>query len=155
MHQIKEAQKELGLKYEVDVIRALSLRQCQVQEIVSSRADASASVDELIVLAKKQSSLEAAASGAGFESTDELVPLAMEQVQVRKAASSAGLESMNDVVALAKKQIQFEQLVHERSADLKKAQRVLGLGSLGEVVLTLAFRQLDLISSALEKDVAE
>jgi len=160
MKGIQDVKEKAGFQYEADVIRVhtlegIQLRNALKEQFLSGAGSGSLSPDALIALAGRQLRLETATRNAGIESTDELVPLAAQQVKFRKEVSAAGIESTNDIVPLAKRQLALESALRDKTEELKKVQDLLGLNSLEEVIWTLTLRQLDLIGSALEKDVAE
>lgn len=79
-----------------------------------------------------------------------------EMTRIKDAKSDLDLQYEVDVVrTLTLKQLDFEDELRSRGASLEMVREKLGLHSTEDVVWTLALRQLELISSALERDVAE
>ncbi|MFE0472479.1 hypothetical protein ACFW2V_12785 [Streptomyces sp. NPDC058947] len=79
-----------------------------------------------------------------------------EMGRIKEAQERLHLQYEVDVVrTLALKQLDFDERLRSRSGDLELAAKTLGTSSMEDLLFDLAFRQLDLISSALEKDVAQ
>lgn len=79
-----------------------------------------------------------------------------EMDRIKEAQQRLQLQYEVDVVrTLALKQLDFDERLRSRSDDLKRVAETLEVESMEDLFFDLAFRQLDLIRSALEKDVAQ